>query len=94
MTDDQDPAETPDEPSDEDFEAAEEEGREVRPPSAFVRILRAIGVLFVVLALLLYFVVPFYDMVRGVPYDWRRPLHNVQPIPVAPEPTIPPVRRV
>ena len=93
MTEDHDFETTPEEPSAEDFEAAAEERPQVGTRSVLVRILRAIGALFVALALLLYIVVPFYDMFTGVPYDWRSPLPNVRPIPVAPEPTSTPLRR-
>jgi hypothetical protein len=93
VTEDHDFETTPEEPSAEDFEAAAEERPQVRTSSVLVRILKAVGALFVVIALLLYLVVPFYDMFRGVPYDWRRPLPNVRPIPVAPEPTSAPVGR-
>jgi hypothetical protein len=93
VSDDDDFGTTVEEPSAEDFEAAAEERPQNGKRSVLVRILRAAGVLFVVVALLLYFVVPFYDTFKGVPYDWRRPLPDVRQIPVAPEPTSTPVRR-
>ena len=81
------------EPSVEDFEAAAQE----RPPTGvrpvLIRILKSIGILFVVLALLLYLVVPLRNAVWGPAHDWPRPGTGPQQIPVAPEPTSTPVRR-
>jgi hypothetical protein len=94
VTDECDPGPTLEDPSPEDFEAAAEELPPVGTRSALVRILRAAGVLFVVIALLFYLVGPFYDTFRRVQHDWPRPFPNTRPTPVAPEPTSTPVRRV
>jgi hypothetical protein len=93
VTDDHGPGPTPDEPSPEDFEAAAEERPPVGTRSVLVRVLKAAGVLFVVVALLFYLVAPFYATFRGVRHDWPAPLPNARQIPVAPEPTSTPVRR-
>jgi hypothetical protein len=93
MIDGDDLRTTAEEPSAEDFQAAEEElpPRGVR--SALVRILTSVGIVFVVVALLVYIVVPFYITLRGAAYDSPRPRSGIRQIPVAPEPTSAPVRR-
>jgi hypothetical protein len=74
-----------DEPSPDDFEAAEEEPEPVAGTIA-VRILRLVGVLFLILALLLYFVAPFRVAVIGALRELRLPSPKLQQIPLAPEP--------
>jgi hypothetical protein len=94
VTDDHDLGTTVEEPSAEDFEAAAEEEPQVGARVVLVRILKSVGVLFVILALLLYFVIPFYSTFRRVQDDWRRPNTEIRQIPVAPEPTSTPRLRV
>lgn len=67
MTDASDLWTVADEPSMEDFEAAEEE-----EPQVGARILRVVGVLLVILALLLYFVAPFYNFFSSLRRGWPR----------------------
>ncbi len=74
-----------DEPSMEDFEAAEEEQPQVGARVVLIRILRVVGVLLVILALLLYFVAPFYNSFWSVRYQWLRPNTGTHTIPLAPE---------
>ena len=80
MTDESDLWTVVDEPSMEDFEAAEED-----EPQVGARVLRVVGVLLVILALLLYFVAPFYNFFSSVPYHWLRPSTGTHAIPLAPE---------
>ncbi len=93
MSDDHDLGPTVEEPSAEDFEAAAEERPQVGVRSVLVRILKSIGVLFVVLALLIYLVVPLYHTIKSVPYGRPTPSPGTRQIPVAPEPTSTPLRR-
>ena len=74
-----------DEPSVEDFRAAEEEEPQVGARSVLVRILRFVGVLLVILALLFYLVAPFYNFFSSVTYHWLRPNTGTHMIPLAPE---------
>jgi hypothetical protein len=94
VTDDHDLGTTVEEPSAEDFEAAAEEEPQVGARPVLVRILKAVGALFVVLALLLYLIVPFYSTFRRAQDDWGRPNTGIRQIPVAPEPTSTPGLRV
>ena len=75
-----------DEPSVEDFEAAEQEPPPAGLKVAVVRILRLVGVLLVIVALLLYFVVPFNTAFRSVLHRLRLPGGWMRTIPLAPEP--------
>jgi hypothetical protein len=70
-----------DEPSQEDFDAADEEAPQVGTREVLVRVLKVVGVLLVILALLLYFVVP----VSSVSFPWRRLGPGMRTIPLAPE---------
>jgi hypothetical protein len=74
-----------DEPSPDDFEAAEEEPQ-AGARMILVRILRLVGVLFLILALLLYFVAPFRVAVIGALRELRLQSPKLQQIPLAPEP--------
>lgn len=94
MSDDHDLGRTAEEPSAEDFEAAAEERPRAGVGSVLVRILKSVGVLFVVLALLVYFAIPYYNAFEGVPRGRPGPHPGTRPIPLAPEPTSTPVRRV
>jgi hypothetical protein len=83
-----------DEPSPEDFAAAEHEEEQAGQPVVRFRILKLIGVLFVVLALLFYFAVPVSLIVTHISSGWRRPGTGIQKIPAAPEPTRSPTTAV
>lgn len=91
MTDEFDYLTAYEEPSAEDFEAAEEEeelqagGRTVR-----FRILRAVGILIVILALVLYLVVPYGNLITIGRFRLRLPTIRTRPIPLAPEHKSPP----
>ncbi len=74
-----------DEPSIEDFEAAEEEEQQVGRSAVRFRILRVVGVLFVVLALVFYLVVPANSLFRRLAPRLRLPTIRSRPIPNAPE---------
>lgn len=76
-----------DEPSLEEFEAAEREEPQAGARIVLFRILRTVGVLFVVLALVVYFAVPVRSFFIRVTHEWRRPRTGIQKLPVAPEPT-------
>ena len=93
MGDDNDLGPTVGEPSVEDFEAAAEERPQVGVTPVLVKVLKSAGVLFVVVALLLYLVAPFYNTFTRVPHGWPTPRPGTRQIPVAPEPTSTPVRR-
>lgn len=93
MDDERGPGPDAEEPSAEDFEAAAEEQPQAGVRPVLVRVLKTIAVLFVVLALLLYLVGPFYDAVKGVPQGGAGPRPSPRPIPTAPEPTSTPLRR-
>ena len=86
MTDERDNRTDPDEPSPEDFEAADEHVPALGPSAVLARILRTVGVLFLVVALLLYFVAPFRSAFIGVLHQLRLPTPKLQSIPLAPEP--------
>ena len=86
MTGDLDTWTAPDEPSTEDFEAAGEEVPALGPRAVLARIVRTVGVLFLVVALLLYFVAPFRSAFIGVLHQLRLPIPKLQSIPLAPEP--------
>jgi len=83
-----------DEPSPEDFAAAEDESPQVGTTAVLARILRTAGVLFVIVALLVYFVVPVRIFVTQVVHDLRRPNTEMRKIPLAPEPTSSPTIRL
>jgi hypothetical protein len=85
VTDESDLWTVVDEPSMEDFDAAEEEEPQAGARVVLIRILRVVGVLLVVLALVLYIVVPFYSSFWSVPYQWLRPNTGTHTIPLAPE---------
>jgi hypothetical protein len=74
-----------DEPSPEDFEAAEEEELRAGTRPVLLRLLRVVGVLLVITALLFYFVVPFRGVLSRVKVRWRLPSTGTQPIPIAPQ---------
>ena len=74
------------EPSWEDFDAAEEEEPKARARAVLVRILRIVGVLLVIVALLLYFIAPFNNIFGSAPIRWFRPDTGTRPIPLAPAP--------
>lgn len=93
MIDDTELQSAPDEPSPEDFEAAEMEATGARPRSALVRLLRLAGVLFVVVALLFYLVVPAGVFVQRAASDWLRSNNPIQSIPLAPKRMAPPTGR-
>jgi hypothetical protein len=85
VTDEREPLTVADEPSLEDFEAAEQEEPQVGAKAGLVRALRVAGVLLVVLALVLYyFVVPFSNVFSSVASHWRRPASGTRTIPLAP----------
>ena len=74
-----------DEPSPDEFEAAEEE---LAKPSAGVivwRIVRLAVALLLVAALLVYFVTPFTNIFGSVPYRWMHPNTGIHSIPIAPQ---------
>ena len=75
-----------DEPSTEDFEAAEEEASARGPWAVLSKLLRTVGVLLLVVALLLYFVAPFRSVFVDVLHQLRLPIPKLQSIPLAPEP--------
>ena len=83
-----------DEPSPEDFAAAEDESPQVGMRVVLARILRTVGVLFVIVALLVYLVVPVRTFVAQVVHDLRRPNTEMRKIPLAPEPTSSPTIRL
>ena len=75
-------------PTQTEFEAAEEESQE-RGRSLFVRILRGIVALIVIVALVFYFVEPIHRVFVNVPFPWRSPDSGTRPIPLAPAPKPP-----
>ena len=89
MTDDGDAWADEDEPSLEDFEAADQDGDGARPVT--VRVLRAVVVMLVIVAMLLYFAGPFYNVFDSAPFRWLRPSTGTHPIPLAPEHENPPM---
>jgi len=94
VTDERDVEADVDEPSLEDFAAAEDESPQVGTRAVLVRILRTLGVLFVIVALLAYLVVPVRTFVIQVVHDLGRPNTEMRTIPLAPEPTSSPVIRL
>ena len=94
MSDDGEHCSTVEEPSAEDFEAAADERPQAGAEPVLLRILKSIGVLFVVVALLLYLVSPFYNTFTSVPHGWPAPRPRARQIPVVPEPTSTPLRQV
>ena len=94
VTDERDVEQDTDEPSLEDFAATEDESPQVGTTAVLARILRTVGVLFVVVALLVYFVVPVRTFVTQVVHDLRRPNTEMRKIPLAPEPTSSPTIRL
>jgi hypothetical protein len=90
VTDEDDLWTTAEEPSEEDFEAAEREQPPRGPRETLVWILRLVGVLLVILALVLYLVAPYSSLLRGLSGRLRLLGPGIQPIPIAPEPkTVP-----
>jgi len=83
VADENDLLEVVDEPSPEEFEAAERIEPPVGARAVVFRIARAIGTLLLIVALLLYFVAPFRNAVIRVLDEWHLPL---QSIPLAPGP--------
>jgi hypothetical protein len=81
VTDESELSTVADEPSQEDFDAADEEEPQVGARDVLVRVLKIVGVLLVIVALLLYFVVP----VSSVSFHWRRLGPVMRTIPLAPE---------
>jgi hypothetical protein len=86
VTDGSDLGADADEPSLEDFAAAEQEEPRAGARVALRRTLMAVGVLFVVLALVLYFAVPVTYIFGHVSRIWRRPSIGIHRLPIAPEP--------
>jgi hypothetical protein len=70
-----------DEPSQEDFDAADEEEPQDGAKAVLFKVLKVVAVLLVVVAVLLYLVVPL----SVVTFHWRRPEPGVRTIPLAPE---------
>jgi hypothetical protein len=87
VTDESDLGTPVDEPSLEDFEEAEHEEPQAGARVVLFRILRTVGVVLVVLALVVYFAVPVSSFFVHVTHDWQRPSTGIHAIPVAPEPT-------
>ena len=75
-----------DEPSIEDFEAPIEEDQRSGPRRAFFKVLRLLGTLLVIAALLVYFIPPLNSAIRSVPSLLMRPHRGIQRIPLVPEP--------
>ena len=75
-----------DEPSAQDFEAGAQDEPKAGARVVFVRILKAFGVLLVIVALLVYFIAPFNNYLRSVPFHWFHPDSGTRPIPLAPQP--------
>jgi hypothetical protein len=75
----------PDDPPIEDFAADEEDEPQAGTRSVFVGTVRLVLVLLIVLALLVYFVVPFNSLFTAVPRNWRLPGTGTRTIPLAPE---------
>jgi hypothetical protein len=73
------------EPSPDDFEAADEARPPVGPRAVLFGALRAAGLLLVIVALLLYFVVPFRSVVSSVVYRLRLPSPKIHTLPLAPQ---------
>ena len=73
-----------DEPSPDEFEAAEEE--QAKPTARFFifRILKLAVALLLVAALLVYFATPFTNIFGSVPYRWLHPNTGIHTIPLAP----------
>jgi hypothetical protein len=87
MADEDDRGTDGDEPSQEDFAAAEQEELQTGARVVRFRILRRIVALLVVLALVLYFAVPVSHVFTHTSSGGRRPGTGIQKIPFAPEPT-------
>jgi hypothetical protein len=87
MADEDDLGTDADEPSPEDFAAAEQEEPQAGARVVRFRFLRLVGVLLVVLALVLYFAVPVSHVFPHVSFGWRRPNTGIHSLPTAPEPT-------
>jgi hypothetical protein len=81
------------EPRPEEFEAPEDEVPR-RPSSPLARVLRLVGVLILVTALLMYFVTPFNNFFVTTTYYLIHPDVKVHPIPAAPKPRTNPRYRV
>jgi hypothetical protein len=87
MADEDDHGTDADEPSLEDFAAAEQEEPQAGARVVRFRFLRRVGVLFVVLALIVYFAVPVTYIFTHGSFGWRRPGTGIHSLPTAPEPT-------
>jgi hypothetical protein len=74
-----------DEPSVEDFESAEDEQPPAGARVVLARVLRVVGVLLVVVALILYLVVPFNSGLSRAVRRLRLPDIRLRTIPLAPE---------
>jgi hypothetical protein len=81
------------EPSLEEFEAPEDEVTS-RTSSPLARVLRLVGVLILITALLMYFVTPFNNFFTTTTYYLMHPDVKVHPIPAAPKPQASPRFRV
>jgi len=86
VTDDELNSTVVEEPSPEDFDAAEEEESPAGPWAIVLRILRIVAVLIVIAALLVYFVAPYGRFLGLTRYRWIPHGIRIQPIPRAPAP--------
>lgn len=94
MIDDTELDTPPDEPSREDFEAAEREAKErVGRASRVARILRLVGVMFVIVALVAYLVVPVRVFIQQAAGNLLGPNGPIHVVPLAPKPAVPPTIR-
>ncbi|MDR3685651.1 MAG: hypothetical protein P4L93_01650 [Coriobacteriia bacterium] len=75
-----------DEPSAEEFEAAEEELAKPSARSIVFRFLKLVVALLLVAALVVYFATPFINVFGSAPYRWLHRNSGIQTIPVAPAP--------
>lgn len=75
-----------DEPSDDEFEAADEERSQVGVQGIVFQIIRRAVALLLVVALALYFATPFTNFFGSVTYSWRHPGSGIHAIPLAPPP--------
>jgi hypothetical protein len=87
VTDENDLWADDEEPSLEDFFADEYDEQPPSPWAPVLRALRVVGTLVLVVALLLYFVVPFRTAILEAWSHWRPPVVRMRTIPLAPEPT-------
>jgi hypothetical protein len=82
VTDDGELPAVADEPSQEDFEAVDEDEPQGGVKVVLLRVVKVVAVLLVIVALILYFAVPFSVVAF---HYWRRPEPRVRTIPLAPE---------